>query len=574
LVNSFKYLKILNSKSRRTGTTSDTPTSKDIKPISSPIKAKTYTGMYAMHKYWAKKAYNVINTFIENFTDKGDIVLDPFAGCGVTACEALKLKRKAIAIDLNPIATFITRMTAIPVNLLEFKKTFEKISHAVKDKINSLYVTECPKCNTKAIITHTIWKGPSPQKIRFWCPYCKADSWKAPAHIDIEKIKEIEKIEVPHWYPKQTLIWNTRVNVDESMSVPDLFSKRNLIALSILYNEIQKIPEEQKDIKNLMKFVFTSALPQTSKMVFVIKRRGKVEGKRKNKQPEVGSWVAGYWIPSEHFEINVWRCFLNRYKRVLKGKKESNEGIGYHYKEAENFDDLLRNSSIYILTQSATNLHNIPDESVDYVFTDPPHGDRLPYLELSIMWNSWLGFNSDFDNEIVISNSPLRKKTIEDYRNRMYKAFMEIYRVLKPNKYMSVTFNSRHAEVLYALLTPCAEAGFELVNVLPLQASAPSVMQDTRLGALRGDLIITFWKPIVRRSYDRLSKNDFEILVKKTVEEVMSKRGITMNQILREIIMVLLENRVLLSKEETFKILRKYFVIEEENGRLKRIERR
>lgn len=527
--------------------------------------------MHAMHKYWAKKPHNVINAFIDNFTDENEIVLDPFAGCGVTACEALKLKRKAIAIDLNPMATFITRMTANPIDLLEFKKTFEKIARDVKDKINSLYATKCPWCTQKAIATHTIWKSSSPQKIRFWCLFCKANSWKAPTRVDIEKIEKIEKKEVPYWYPKQMLIWNTRVNVDENMSVPDLFSKRNLFALSILYNEIQKIPEEQKDIKSLMKFVFTSALPQTSKMVFVVRRRGKAKGKRKNKQPEVGSWVAGYWMPSEHFEINVWRCFVNRYKRVLRGKQESNEEIGHYCKEAESFDDLLRDSSIYISTQSATNLQNIPAESVDYVFTDPPHGDRLPYLELSIMWNSWLNFNSDFEKEIVISNSPLRKKGIEDYRAKMHQAFTEIYRVLKPDKYMSVTFNSRDAEVLYSLLSPCTEAGFEILNVLPLNASAPSVMQDTRLGALRGDLIITFWKPVEKRKHHGLTENDAEILVRKTAEDVMLERKrITMNQILREIIIALLENKVFLSKEETMKILRKNFVIQKGKWKLKK----
>ena len=30
--------------------------------------------------------------------------------------------------------------------------------------------------------------------------------------------------------------------------------------------------------------------------------------------------------------------------------------------------------------------------SVDYIFTDPPYGAFISYLDLSILWNHWLGF--------------------------------------------------------------------------------------------------------------------------------------------------------------------------------------
>ena len=33
---------------------------------------------------------------------------------------------------------------------------------------------------------------------------------------------------------------------------------------------------------------------------------------------------------------------------------------------------------------------NLPDSSVDYVFTDPPFGSNIYYSEASHIWESWL----------------------------------------------------------------------------------------------------------------------------------------------------------------------------------------
>ena len=78
-----------------------------MKHIDYPVVPKPHTPMYLMHKYWARKPHNVVREYIENYTKKGEIVLDPFCGSGPTPIEAIKSGRKGIGIDLDPIATFI-----------------------------------------------------------------------------------------------------------------------------------------------------------------------------------------------------------------------------------------------------------------------------------------------------------------------------------------------------------------------------------------------------------------------------------------------------------------------------------
>lgn len=72
-------------------------------------QTEAYKGLYAMHKYWGKKPFEQINSFIEKYSQKDDVVLDCFCGSGVTLIETIKANRKAIGIDLNPIAIKLAR---------------------------------------------------------------------------------------------------------------------------------------------------------------------------------------------------------------------------------------------------------------------------------------------------------------------------------------------------------------------------------------------------------------------------------------------------------------------------------
>lgn len=101
--------------------------------------ASIYKGIYALHKYWSKKPYNVIRHFILKYTDEEDIVLDPFCGSGISIIEVLLTNRKAIGIDINPSAIFITKQTLSKIDVRKVENEFNKLKQRVENKINSLY---------------------------------------------------------------------------------------------------------------------------------------------------------------------------------------------------------------------------------------------------------------------------------------------------------------------------------------------------------------------------------------------------------------------------------------------------
>jgi len=503
---------------------------KSISHINYAISPKTHTPLYLMHKYWARKPHNVVAEYIKAYSKEGEIVLDPFVGSGVTAIESLRSGRKVIATDLDPMSRFITRMSVLPIKLDEFKKQFIEIKKKVKTAIDSLYKTRCFECNKITTASAFIWKNNNPISIRYTCNCSKGTQWKEVSDADLQKITEIEETDIPFWHPNNELVWNTRVNVHKGDKVSDLFTRRNLIALSMIYHEIEAIKED--DLRDIMKFTFSSALPQASKMVFVIRKRGRSKGIVKESTPEVGSWATrGYWVPHEYFEINAWNCFENRFKKVYRGKKESNEEVPI-VNETKNFDELRMGKNVLIKTHNALELLSIvPEESVDYVFTDPPYGDSVPYLELDYMWSSWMKFNVNFDDEIIISDSPVRKeKNFDMYQKMLRKAFRQIYKVLKTGRYLTVTFHNTDIKIYNSMISSVILAGFDLEKIVyqpPARASPKGLLAP--YGSAVGDYYIRFRKTkkesLGLAVYSEIDKKRYEKIIVNTVKKIIGERG-------------------------------------------------
>ncbi len=489
-----------------------------LKHINYPIVAKPHISMYLMHKYWARKPHNVVAEYIKTYSKPNDIVLDPFSGSGVTAIESLKLKRKAIAIDLDPLANFIARCTLLPLDLKEFSRVFQKIEKKTKETINTLYLTKCLKCKKEVIAEAIIWGKDTPKEIRYSCDCENGTQWKEMTKDDYKILKKIEKRDIPYWYPQNELIWNTRVNVHKGTRVSNLFTRRNLIALSMIYHELEAIRD--KTIKELMQFTFSSALPQASKMVFVYRM--------KKREKDVGGWATrGYWVPSEYFEINAWNCFEERFKKIVRGKEESNKLIEI-YNEGKEFSDLDNKANILFLTRSSLDLSIIPSNSVDYIFTDPPYGDSVPYLELDYMWNSWLKFSVNFEDEIIISNSPVRNKNFELYDKMLKVAFREVFRVLKSGKYLTVTFHNTDIKVWKSIISAVTYGGFDLEKITyqpPARPSAKGLLHP--YASAVGDYYIRFRKPksVKPKTEEEVSEDRYKKVVLESAKKILAERG-------------------------------------------------
>jgi 16S rRNA G966 N2-methylase RsmD len=524
--------------------------------IDHALVAKAHTPEYLMHKYWARKPHNVVAEYIKHYSKEGEIILDPFAGSGVTATEAIKLGRKGIAIDLNPIATFIAKSTIVPIDTGKIVKIYKIIESKLEKLVKDLYETRCPKCKIESVIICTHWNGNNPIKIMFDCKRCGKDE-KSISSWDLEKIERTKKKSFTFWFPTDKLAYNhlefrESPHIPEINSVDKLFTKRNLLVLSAIWSEIEKIKET--NLKDIMRFAFTSMSHLASKMTPVRPTR-----------LYSSCWVQHrYWIPPQYMESNVWMLFdsaVNGRQGIIKGKEYSNNIIKHH-KEAQTFNDFEKDANILIKTHNALELEDIlAPNSVDYVFTDPPYGGAIQYLELSTLWASWLKMGLDFKDEITINDS--QKKDFDYYHKMLTASFKQIYRVLKPEKYMTVTFHSTDIRVWNSIIQAVILAGFELEKIIyqaPARASAKGLLQP--YGSAVGDYYIRFKKPktptITPTGRDEVK---YERIVVESTKKIIAKRGepCPYTHILNGIVPALREAGALLSGSKSIeKILKNH----------------
>ncbi|MFX0052456.1 MAG: DNA methyltransferase [Candidatus Hermodarchaeota archaeon] len=506
----------------------------DIKPIEQALPTSGHTSMYVMHKFFARKQEDVIRKYIQRHSKKGDLILDPFCGSGVMIGEALRLGRRIVGIDINPVSIFITKNTITALNTDRIIKQFKQIEVSIKDDINKLYQTTCRKCNKKVFAICYTWKDKSLMDVRYECP--QHGRIISPVNEeDLGLLKKIDKGVIPsffdedgkclYWYPTNRLYYSDGtpfLKKERFNSVDEIFSQRNLIALAKLYAQIIEI--EDLDLKEAFKFSFTSMTHLASRMTPVRPSR-----------PFSSAWVQqSYWYCTNNMESNVWNLF----ERAIKGRqglikaKNSLPTDFMDIKKATSFDQLIKeNNQMYLLLNLSINdLKEIKEECIDYVITDPPYGHSIQYGELLYMWGSWLRLMDNFEEiaESEIICNPRQKKDNEKYENMLRGAFEIIFQVLKPGRYCTVTFHNPSLKYRNILFRSVLLAGFEFEKIIyqpPPRASAKSLLQP--FGSQRGDYFFRFKKPKRKKkvSYKPIEPIKVEELIVNIITKILVQKG-------------------------------------------------
>ena len=428
---------------------------------------------FGVHGYFTKQSWDIVQTYIKNFTQPGDVVLDPFGGSGVTAIEALVTKRRGINVDINPLAIFL-------VDALTIKVDQQKLFSAFNE-IKAKYLKHEPQTDEE--IEDAIKKYPQPKQLQ--------------------------------------------LTKDADVTTADLlFSTKQKAQLGYLKYLILKQKDEAT--KKTLLLMFSGLLTKINLTYHQSSKRGEGAGNAS------AFAYYRYRLAQQPVELDVMKYFEIRFKKVVSAKNEISLYINEQTK-----------TNFQIKKGSATNLYFIPSESIDYIYTDPPYGSKIAYLDLSAMWNAWLDLDvteEDYKNEAIVGGGHKKSKT--DYNKLISESIKEMYRVLKFDRWMSFVFAHKDPEFWHLIIDTAEQCGFEYVGAVPQKNGQSSFKKRQHpFTVLSGQLIINFKKV---RTPKAIMKTHLGMkiadVVMQTIEGVIANNdGATIEQINDELIVKGLE---------------------------------
>ncbi len=143
--------------------------------------------------------------------------------------------------------------------------------------------------------------------------------------------------------------------------------------------------------------------------------------------------------------------------------------------------------------QSATDLSNVPDVCIDYIFVDPPFGSNIMYSELNFLWEAWLGMYTNNEDEAIVNKVQL--KGLSEYQDLMLASFTEFHRVLRSGRWITVEFHNSKNSVWTAIQEALQIAGFVVADVRTLDKKKGTIKQLSTSNSAKQDLIISAYKP-------------------------------------------------------------------------------
>src|SRR5574341_928021 len=135
-------------------------------PLSGMSAGKnTYT--YDAHTYHTKVPPQVIAELLRHYLPDGGLVLDPFAGSGMTGVAARALGVDCILNELSPAACFIASRFCDQVDAGFFRAAVAMVMADLAPVRKALYATTCRECGRETEAIYYVWS------YRVACPHCE-----------------------------------------------------------------------------------------------------------------------------------------------------------------------------------------------------------------------------------------------------------------------------------------------------------------------------------------------------------------------------------------------------------------
>lgn len=517
-------------------------------PYASDLAESGMDDIYTAHTYHTKVPPRAIARLILHYTKPGDVVLDVFGGSGMTGvaaqmCGDSKIAgelggeagpRIPILCDLSPAATLIAANYLAPVSGSEFSRHATALLRSTEQHLGNLYsiagdnrsvdfvvwveAFTCPHCQ-KDILSEQVLSATENigSANEFACPHCsglvsKAPTTKSgasrlvrhletfhdphlrgpatrarrvPVAVQVRSSRGAERLElsaearqawvngrpdVSEWFPTDKIIEGERFKLKDCLGaygithIHHFYLPKQLSTMAYMWRSAAGVTA-YRAARALQFWISSNSLGLTLLNRFAPTHHS-----------QVNRYFSGtLYVPSTVAETSPRYAFENKIKRLTRAFDLLRSWRGLHA----------------ITTQSAAGLSQIPDASVDYVFTDPPFGRNLQYSELNQIWEAWLRVHTNRSSEAVMDAT--RKVGVAEYTRIMREIFAEVARVLKPARWVTVEFHNSSNAVWMAIQEAMSSAGLVVADVRVLSKESETYKQSKQ-GLVKRDLMISAYR--------------------------------------------------------------------------------
>jgi predicted RNA-binding Zn-ribbon protein involved in translation (DUF1610 family)/inorganic pyrophosphatase len=524
-------------------------------PFATDVSEGKMHVVYKAHSYHTKVPHLAIVPSILHYTRPGDIVLDGFNGSGMTGVAAqwcgaasreyraeLEQKWKAeghaapqwglrhcVLNDLSPAATFIAANYNLPFDVSAFSTAAKRLLKDVEKEIGWMYETLHSDGKTKGRIEYTVWSevftcpdcagevvfldealDEESRKVadEFACPTCAAtltkrnlerrfetvpdkklsDTWKhvtfkpvlisykigkhryekTPDEMDLEILKKIQDMPFPdeipsNRFPIEDMYHGSRIAPKGFTHIHHFFLPRAAQAIGLLWRKAEAHPDAR--IRHMLLFLLDQSI-----WGFTVQNRYRLRA-----YSHVNQCMTGvYYVPSQTAETSPRYNLEGKIDRLPKA-----------------FQASYAIPSGVVTGTGSTAVLQAPDQSIDYIFTDPPFGENIYYADLNFLVESWYSVLSNANAEAIVDKT--KKKGLPEYQELMRQCFAEYYRVLKPGRWITIVFHNSRNAVWNAIQEALQSVGFVVADVRTLDKQQGSYRQVTSM-ATKQDLVISAYK--------------------------------------------------------------------------------
>ena len=396
----------------------------------------------------------------KELTDGSDNPWKPISKIGI---------RKAILNDLSPAATFIAYNYNTPINIDVYREEAERILSEVEEEFGWMYETLhtdgktigkinyiiwsdvfiCPACTNELIFWDTAVNEQKGKILEdFQCPKCntmlskmpanpkkeggkKAQdrrpiaeklerSWitrydselkntvkqvkqvpirinysienkkgrfeKKPDQSDLTLLKKIDRIDLKYKFPTTKIPKGDKTGEPINRGITHIhhfYTSRNLIILSALRGKVKNYTL----VRQLLFLINSYDLTHSTLMSRIIFKSG-------GKKPVLTGYQSGtLYIPSLPVEKNIIEGIRNRKLGII----------------LKSLSHVCENQ---LISTNSSDRMAIPDDSVNYIFIDPPFGSNIMYSELNFLSETWQSVLTNNQQEAIENKT--QSKSLED----------------------------------------------------------------------------------------------------------------------------------------------------------------